>query len=68
MKNFKRIICLVIALVMLSSSLSAFAVERNYKVPYEYMEKKEYVEPQLNIAEVEDVIATSGIVLPEDEW
>lgn len=32
------------------------------------MEKKEYVEPQLNIAEVEDVIATSGIVLPEDEW
>ena len=32
------------------------------------MEKKEYVEPQLNIAEVVDVIATSGIVLPEDEW
>lgn len=32
------------------------------------MEKKEYVEPQLNIMEVVDVIATSGIELPEDEW
>lgn len=32
------------------------------------MEKKEYVEPQLNMMEVVDVIATSGIQLPEDEW
>ena len=32
------------------------------------MEKKEYVEPQLNKMEVVDVIATSGIELPEDEW
>ena len=32
------------------------------------MEKKEYVEPRLNIMEVVDVIATSGIELPEDEW
>ena len=32
------------------------------------MEKKEYVEPQLSITKVVDVITTSGIELPEDEW
>lgn len=32
------------------------------------MEKKEYMEPRIDIEEVEDVIATSGIELPEDEW
>ena len=32
------------------------------------MEKKEYVEPRLNMMEVVDVITTSGIQLPEDEW
>jgi hypothetical protein len=41
MKSIKNIISLVLILVMISSSLSAFAVELPYKVPYEYMEQKD---------------------------
>jgi hypothetical protein len=34
------------------------------------MEKKEYVEPSmcLILGDSEDIIRTSGIVLPDDEW